>query len=71
MLDVGMEGRPFRFVQVLRPSRIWLTYSFLDGKTLLEREPSAITASSGGSKECNREPDRTQGSSEELRAADL
>ena len=56
MFACGMEGRPFFFVQVLMACRIWLKYSFLDGKTLLDKEPSAITASSGGS----REPDSTQ-----------
>ena len=47
MSACGMEGRPFFFVQVLMACRIWLKYSFLDGKTLLDKEPSAITASSG------------------------
>ena len=37
----------------------------------MDRDPSAITASSGGSKEWRREPARTQCGSEELRAADL
>ena len=69
MFVCGMEGKPFLFVQVLKPSRIWLWYSFFDGKTLLDKEPSAITASSGGSKEWRREPDRTQCGSEGLSAA--
>ena len=37
----------------------------------MDRDPSAITASSGGSNEWRREPARTQWGSEGLRAADL
>ena len=71
MLACGMEGRPFFFVQVLMASFIWLKYSFLDVKTLFNKEPSAITASSGGRSEWRREPDNTQWGAEGLSAAVL
>ena len=70
-LEFGMEGKPFLLGQFFIPSRIWLRYSFLEGKTLFKREPSAITASSGGRREWRRDPDKTQCESEGLRAADL
>lgn len=71
MSEFGMDGRPLRFVQFFMPSRIWLWHSFLEGKTLFDRDPSAITTSSGGNMEWKREPAKTQRGSEGLRAAAL
>jgi len=67
MAVFGMEGKPLSFVQFFMPSRIWLWYSFLEGKTLF----AAMTASSGGSMEWRREPAKTQCGSEGLSAAAL
>ena len=50
--EFGMDGKPLRFFQLFMPNHIWLWYFFLEGKTLFNRETSAITASSVDSKEC-------------------
>ena len=71
MSEFSMDGKPLRFDQFFMPSRIWLLYSFLEGKTLFDRDPSAMMASSGGNMEWRREPAKTQCGSEGLRAAAL
>ena len=71
MSKFGMDGKPLRFVQFFMPGRIWLWYSFLEGKTLFDRDPSAMTANSGGSMEGRREPAKSQCGSEGLSAAAL
>ena len=71
MSEFGMDGKPLRFVQFFMPSRVWFWHSFLEGKTLFDRDPSAMTASPGGSMEWRREPAKTQCGSEGLSAAAL